>query len=161
MGESEEFGITAGLGLIAGRVVPVPTVTASGDPQKIPHIGWNALQVPPGRPNWAETLLRHVQPGDAVYFVHSFMAQPADCAHRIADCIYGGVAISAVIGDRNVMGCQFHPEKSGIVGLNILQAFLAPAEVPAATRGGQPNHLSHLNDGDCGRLRPRSVSSGG
>jgi imidazole glycerol-phosphate synthase subunit HisH len=128
LGESEEFGITPGLGLIPGRVVSVPTVTASGNSQKIPHIGWNALVLPPGRPSWAETVLRRVQPGDSVYFVHSFMAQPADIQHRIADCSYGGVAISAVIGNRNVLGCQFHPEKSGTVGLNILQAFLAPAE---------------------------------
>jgi glutamine amidotransferase len=122
--ESEEFGTTAGLGLIPGKVVPVPATTTSGGTQKIPHIGWNALVVPPGRESWAGTLLSHAKPGDAVYFVHSFMAQPADPAHRVADCLYGGVAISAVIGDRNVFGCQFHPEKSGAVGLNILRAFL-------------------------------------
>jgi glutamine amidotransferase len=162
LGESEEFGITSGLGLIPGRVVPVPTVTASGKAQKIPHIGWNALVLPPGRPSWADTVLRHVRPGDSVYFVHSFMAQPADTRHRIADCSYGGVAISAVIGHRNVLGCQFHPEKSGIVGLNILQAFLSPVEIPAADRNGQPsNGLSNLDEGGYGRIRPRGVGSGG
>jgi glutamine amidotransferase len=122
--ESEEFGTTAGLGLIPGKVVPVPATTTSGGSQKIPHIGWNALVAPPGRKSWAGTPLSHAKPGDAVYFVHSFMAQPADPAHRIADCLYGGVSISAVIGHRSVLGCQFHPEKSGAVGLNILRAFL-------------------------------------
>jgi glutamine amidotransferase len=129
--ESEEFGITAGLGLIPGLVIPVPAVTASGFPQKIPHIGWNALVPPHGGNSWSGTLLRHSKPKDAVYFVHSFMAQPKDPSHRIADCVYGGDAISAVIGHRNVLGCQFHPEKSGPVGLNILRAFLEPAEMLA------------------------------
>jgi glutamine amidotransferase len=122
--ESEEFGTTAGLGLIPGKVVPVPATTTSGGSQKIPHIGWNALVASAGVKSWAGTPLGHAKPGDAVYFVHSFMAQPADPAHRIADCLYGGVAISAVIGHRDVFGCQFHPEKSGAVGMKILRAFL-------------------------------------
>jgi glutamine amidotransferase len=135
--ESEEFGTTAGLGLIPGKVVPVPARTTSGDSQKIPHIGWNALVAPPGRKSWAGTLLGHAKPGDAVYFVHSFMAQPTDPAHRIADCLYGGVAISAVVGHRNVFGCQFHPEKSGAVGLNILRAFLEYSDSPFLEKAGE------------------------
>ncbi len=123
--ESDEFGITAGLGLIPGRVVQVPSVTREGHPQKIPHIGWNALVLPQGRENWEATLMREVEPGEAVYFVHSFMASPTDPADRIADCLYGGVAVSAAIGRDNVFGCQFHPEKSGEVGLKILRSFLA------------------------------------
>src|ERR1700733_9391396 len=87
--ESEEFGVTAGLGLIPGRVVPVPATTAAGDAQKIPHIGWNALVFPQRRPGWDGTLLRHVGTGEAVYFVHSFMANPDDSEHRVADCLYG------------------------------------------------------------------------
>ena len=130
--ESEEFGVTAGLGLIPGKVVPVPSVTAFGLAQKIPHIGWNALVLPEGRRKWAGTLLVQVKPADAVYFVHSFMSQPLDPGHRIADCLYGGVAISAVIARRNVFGCQFHPEKSGEVGLKILRAFLECSQVPVA-----------------------------
>ncbi len=128
--ESEEFGVTEGLSLIPGRVVPVPARTAQGHPQKIPHIGWNGLVFPEGRKSWAGTLLRTLKPGAAVYFVHSFMAQPADPAHRIADCLYGGVPISAVIGRGNVFGCQFHPEKSGPVGLMMLRAFLECSEIP-------------------------------
>jgi imidazole glycerol-phosphate synthase subunit HisH len=122
--ESEEFGVTAGLGLIPGRVVPVASTTAAGDPQKIPHIGWNALIRPERGARWDGTVLRYVRPGEAVYFVHSYMANPDDPAHRVADCLYGGQPISAVIARGNVLGCQFHPEKSGEVGLKILRTFL-------------------------------------
>jgi glutamine amidotransferase len=123
--ESEEFGLTEGLGLIPGRVVPVPTVTTGGEVQKIPHIGWNALHYAEACHDWRNTLLADNRPGEAVYFVHSFMAVPVDPAHRLADCLYGGNRISAVIGRENIMGCQFHPEKSGVVGLKILRNFCA------------------------------------
>jgi glutamine amidotransferase len=73
-----------------------------------------------------------VKPFEAVYFVHSFMAQPDDDRDRVADTLYGGIRISAVIGRGNVFGCQFHPEKSGAVGLKVLRAFLECTEVPAA-----------------------------
>ncbi len=121
--ESEEFGITAGLGLIPGRVVPIPSNTTH--PQKIPHIGWNALVLPQGRENWEGALLQEIKPGEAVYFVHSYMASPSDPSHRIADCLYGDTSVSAVIERGNVFGCQFHPEKSGEVGLKVLRRFLA------------------------------------
>jgi glutamine amidotransferase len=123
--ESEEFGVTAGLGLIPGRVVQVPATTAGGESQKIPHIGWNGLVPPRGLDSWQDTWMSGVQPGEAVYFVHSFMANPTDPGHRIADCLYGGMPVSASIGRDNVFGTQFHPEKSGAVGLKILKAFLA------------------------------------
>lgn len=123
--ESEEFGITAGLGLIPGRVIPVPTHTVTGDMQKIPHIGWNELQPSNTSIGWSGTMLQDNQPGDAAYFVHSFMAMPTDPTHRIADCVYGGHLISAVIGRDQIVGCQFHPEKSGEVGLKILRRFCA------------------------------------
>jgi glutamine amidotransferase len=125
LGESEEFGVTAGLGLIPGRVVPVPTTTADGRPHKIPHIGWSSLVLSEGCENWQGELLQEVKPGDAAYFVHSFMANPADPSHRISDCLYGGRRIAAAIGRDNVFGCQFHPEKSGEVGLRVLRRFLA------------------------------------
>ena len=124
--ESVEFGVAAGLGLIRGRVVPVPAISAGGTPQKIPHIGWNALVLPQGHQNWEGTLLQDIRPGEAVYFVHSFMASPTDPNHRIADCLYGGLPVSAAIGRGNVFGCQFHPEKSGEVGLRVLRRFLRP-----------------------------------
>lgn len=123
--ESEEFGQAKGLGLIPGRVVPVPTHTVNGEPQKIPHIGWNGLVVSESRGNWAGTLLQDNAPDEAVYFVHSFMAVPTDRAHRLADCIYGGHRVSAAIAKDRITGCQFHPEKSGEIGLKILRRFCA------------------------------------
>ncbi len=123
LNESEEFGITKGLGLIKGRVIPIPAQTTSGDTQKIPHIGWSALT--PANDSWSGTVLDGVLPGSAAYFVHSYMAQTNEASHRLADCMYGGHRIPAVIASGNVSGCQFHPEKSGEVGLSILRAFCA------------------------------------
>lgn len=121
---SEEFGATTGLGLIPGRVVPIPSVTTDGQPQKIPLIGWRELSVAQGRAGWSGTPLEQLQPGEAVYFVHSFMSDPADSSHRVADALYGGVPVSATICRDNVYGCQFHPEKSGRIGLKVLDWFL-------------------------------------
>ena len=122
--ESDEFGPTTGLGLIPGRVVQVPSTNMEGKSHKIPHIGWNELGLPAHRTPWEGSLLAEVEPGEAVYFVHSFMAQPASAAHRLADCSYGGIPVSATVKRDNVLGCQFHPEKSGDVGLRILSNFL-------------------------------------
>lgn len=121
--ESEEFGLRPGLGLIPGRVIPVPDQTLLGETQKIPHIGWSALQPSTASGGWNETLLQDNRPGEAAYFVHSFMAVPTDSLHRIADCVYGGHLIPATIARNQITGCQFHPEKSGEVGLKILRRF--------------------------------------
>jgi imidazole glycerol-phosphate synthase subunit HisH len=123
--ESEEFGITAGLGLIPGRVIPVPRLTRSGERLKMPHIGWSALHPTEKTTGWSGTLLEDNHPGEAAYFVHSFMAANTDPAHRIAECEYGGHLIPAVIKRDQITGCQFHPEKSGGVGLKILRKFIA------------------------------------
>ena len=123
---SEEFGETRGLGLIPGRVVPVPDRAVDGTAQKIPHIGWNGLAPASTQSSWAGGLLDGIEAGESVYFVHSFMAQPSDLADRLSDCLYGGVPVSAVLRRGHVMGCQFHPEKSGEVGLRVLKNFLRP-----------------------------------
>jgi glutamine amidotransferase len=121
--ESEEFGIAAGIGLIAGRVRGIPSRSTTGDALKVPHIGWSGLQPAEGG-GWDGTLLADNHPGNEVYFVHSFMADPVDRRHRLADSVYGGNRIAAVITKDNVSGCQFHPEKSGEFGLKILGRFL-------------------------------------
>jgi len=125
MDESDEFEITPGLGLIPGRVVAVPNQTVSGEKQKIPHIGWNSLYPISSPDGWVGTLLQENLLGDAAYFVHSFMVEPTNQINRVADTIYGGHRISAVIAKDNITGCQFHPEKSGEVGLKILRRFIA------------------------------------
>lgn len=113
--ESTEYGLHKGLGLIPGRVVPIETVIPAG--LKIPHIGWNALQFA-GEPH---ALFRHIQPGDCVYFVHSYYA--TDCDESVIATAEYGAPLTAAVAKGRVYGCQFHPEKSGRVGLEILRAF--------------------------------------
>jgi glutamine amidotransferase len=126
LGESEEFGVTPGLGLIPGRVVALSSGAGDGRPLKIPHIGWRALVPAAGRENWGSSFLKHVRPAEAVYFVHSYTARPSDARHRVADCLYSDLTVAAAIARDNVIGCQFHPEKSGEVGLKVLRGFLTP-----------------------------------
>jgi glutamine amidotransferase len=122
--ESQEFGRHAGLGLIPGKVVAVPPTGADGAPHKIPHIGWNRLQPAADGNGWDDTILAGLPANAAGYFVHSFMAAPAAPRHRLADCDYDGRAITAAIARGHLYGCQFHPEKSGPVGLKILENFI-------------------------------------
>ena len=111
---SFEYGEHEGLGLIPGNVRPIRDVIPAD--YKIPHIGWNALQLKQDSP-----IFKYVKEGDCVYFVHSFYA--ADCdADVIATAEYGA-ELTAAVARGNVYGCQFHPEKSGNVGLKILKAF--------------------------------------
>jgi imidazole glycerol-phosphate synthase subunit HisH len=120
---SEELGETKGLGLIAGNVVRIPNKNLEGERLKTPQIGWNEL-IPNNDLNWEGTILRDLSENDALYFVHSFMAVPKDKKHLLAYCLYGGNKITAVIQKDNIIGCQFHPEKSGKIGLLILKNFL-------------------------------------
>jgi len=122
--ESEEFGLSKGLGIIPGRVISIPPLDIDNNSQKIPHIGWSSLVPPDGKKSWDGALLNDIKPGDSVYFVHSFMANTVVPEHLIANCLYGGINIPAVIGKGRTVGCQFHPEKSGEIGLKILRQFL-------------------------------------
>lgn len=122
--ESEEFGITPGLGLLPGRVIPIPSHSVNGQPLKIPHIGWDALQPSSALASWNNPLFEDIKPNEAAYFVHSYMAVPSNSAHRVAEYMYGGHPIPAAIGRDQITGCQFHPEKSGEVGLKILRRFI-------------------------------------
>jgi glutamine amidotransferase len=123
--ESDEFGTTLGLGLIPGRVIQIPAKTTTSETNKIPHIGWNQLLLPNQHDSWQSSLLADVVQGDSVYFVHSYMAVPASPKFRLADCNYGSIPIAAAVQKDNVVGCQFHPEKSGDVGLKILRRFIS------------------------------------
>lgn len=120
---SEEFGEHGGLGLIPGRVVPVPPAGLDGRSHKVPHIGWNGLYPAPAGPSWQTSILRGLPEGAAVYFVHSYMAAPTNPAQRLAHCYYDGIAICAAVQNGASVGCQFHPEKSGETGLSILRNF--------------------------------------
>ena len=114
---SFEYGEHKGLGLISGDVSPISEDIEKG--LKIPHIGWNGLIFPENKEK--HPLFKYVNERDCVYFVHSYHAK--NCADSvIASTEYGGILTAAVAKD-NVMGTQFHPEKSGKVGLDILKAF--------------------------------------
>ena len=112
--EGHEYGCHKGLGLIPGKVVPIADVIPGE--LKIPHMGWNGLKFYKN-----SRLFSHIREGDCVYFVHSFYA--ADCADAVIATAEYGAALTAAVQKDNVFGCQFHPEKSGTVGLNILRAF--------------------------------------
>ena len=113
--ESHEFGVHKGLGLIPGKVVDMSPVIGPG--LKVPQIGWNALHLTqPEHPLW-----KYIRPDDCVYFVHSYYASECD-GFVLATTEYGA-ELTAAAGRDNVLGCQFHPEKSGPVGLSILRAF--------------------------------------
>ncbi len=112
--KSYEYGEHMGLGLLRGSVVPMEGVIPSE--LKIPHIGWNALHFCKDH-----LLCKYIQENDCVYFVHSYYA--VDCEDSLIATAEYGRELTAMVGKNNVMGCQFHPEKSGTVGLAILRAF--------------------------------------
>jgi imidazole glycerol-phosphate synthase subunit HisH len=121
---SEEFGECLGLGILPGRVRAVPSTTTHGLSQRIPHIGWNHLVAPQTDRSWDGSFLSPLSGlGPAVYFVHSFAAQPALEEDRLADCMYGGHRVCAAVQRANVMATQFHPERSGEVGLKVVRHF--------------------------------------
>ncbi|MDD6309053.1 MAG: imidazole glycerol phosphate synthase subunit HisH [Clostridia bacterium] len=112
---SYEDGVYAGLGLIHGEIRPIADVIPKD--YKIPHIGWNQLQFP-GEKN---PLFQSIQSGDFVYFVHSYYG--VDCAESTIAVTEYGAPLTAAVAQGNILGCQFHPEKSGKTGLAILKAF--------------------------------------
>jgi glutamine amidotransferase len=118
---AEEFGHHEGMGIVPGSVRAIPGTTAEGKPHKIPHIGWNGLWSPQ---EWKSTILEGIPQGASVYFVHSFAADPTEAQCLLATADYNGRSITAVIRKGNTYGCQFHPEKSGEVGMQILRNFL-------------------------------------
>jgi len=112
---SLEYGEHKGLGLLKGSVIPMEGQIPSHLP--IPHIGWNALRF-----HGTSPLFRYIQEKDCVYFVHSYFA--TDCEDSLAATTEYGIDLTAAVTKNNIFGCQFHPEKSGEVGLNILRSFL-------------------------------------
>lgn len=112
--KSFEYGEHAGLGLLKGNIVPMQGYIKDG--LKIPHIGWNALRF-----TREHFLFKYLREGDCAYFVHSYFAK--DCQDSLIAEVEYDKLLTAAVAKENVLGCQFHPEKSGDVGLNILRAF--------------------------------------
>ncbi len=112
--QSFEYGCHEGLGLISGNVIPLKDKIP--ETLNVPHIGWNALSIKRQSP-----ILKYLKDGDHVYFVHSFFVDGAN-PNTTATAEYG-VSVTGSVQNGNIFGCQFHPEKSGKVGLSILKAF--------------------------------------
>lgn len=117
--KSYEYGEHRGLGLIKGEIRPIETVIPKG--YKIPHIGWNSLEIRKPTP-----IFENVKNSEYVYFVHSYYA--ADCENSVTAVSDYGAPLTASVQDGNIFGCQFHPEKSGETGLKILRSFVALGE---------------------------------
>ncbi len=113
--ESLEYGCHKGLGLLRGKVVPMAGVIPEG--YKIPHMGWNSLNVVKDHP-----LLKNTADGEHMYFVHSYFA--TDCDDSVIATAEYGAPLTAAVGKGNICGAQFHPEKSGNAGLAMLKAFV-------------------------------------
>ena len=113
--KSFEYGEHNGLGLIGGEIRPISDVIPKD--LKIPHIGWNALHFKGEK----SKIFKYINDGDFVYFVHSFYG--AKCDESVSATAEYGAELTASVEKGNVYGCQFHPEKSGEVGLKILKAF--------------------------------------
>ena len=113
--ESHEYGCHKGLGLLKGKVVPMAGVIPAN--YKVPHMGWNALNIVRDHP-----LLANTPEGEHMYFVHSYYA--TDCEDSVIATAEYGAPLCAAVGKDNVCGAQFHPEKSGAAGLNMLKAFV-------------------------------------
>ena len=112
--KSYEYGEHQGLGFLKGKVIGMENTIP--ERLKIPHIGWNALKFTKQSP-----IFKYINEGDCVYFVHSFYA--VDCDESLIATTEYGKDLTAAVGKGNIYGCQFHPEKSGNVGLKILKAF--------------------------------------
>lgn len=126
--ESTEFGITSGLGYIAGQVQRIADRDPAGNRLRVPHISWANLRKPHTNPekDWEKTVLNGIRDNSqAVYFVHSFHAQCTDPDNVLAEAVYGGNPVTAAIQKDNIIGFQFHPERSGQIGQEILKRFLS------------------------------------
>ncbi|MGG3956395.1 imidazole glycerol phosphate synthase subunit HisH [Bhargavaea massiliensis] len=119
--ESEENGLTSGLKLLPGRVVRFTGMTKEGKRYKVPHMGWNELNF-----HHASPLFDHVERGH-VYFVHSYYVQTDEPTVVLASAQYD-VEVPAVVGRGTIFGTQFHPEKSGKLGMRLLQNYARVVE---------------------------------
>lgn len=119
---SNEFGVHDGLNFISGKVIEIPSRDLDGGMLKSPYIGWSVLKL--NALNRGSSLLASLTPEQSVYLVHSFQVIPDDLSHILATYDYGGHEITAAIKKNNITGLQFHPEKSGHVGISILENFI-------------------------------------
>ncbi|NUW68978.1 imidazole glycerol phosphate synthase subunit HisH [Vibrio coralliilyticus] len=117
---SSEFGSSEGLGIIPGKVVKLPLLDENY--QKLPHVSWSELENRK-QINWSNTILDSINEGEDMYFVHSFHASPQDVHHILSETQYSGNTFCSTVRKDNVFGCQYHPEKSSVEGLKIIENF--------------------------------------
>jgi len=117
LNKSYEYGEIEGLNIVDGEVIKIPNRNSANKRHKIPHIGWNEIK-------YQNTKSKKISNNKSVYFVHSYMANCKDKENVIATTEYNGVKIEAIINKKNAYGYQFHPEKSGDAGLDILNNFI-------------------------------------
>ena len=125
---SDEFGEHEGLGILRGRVLRFPHDEVEGAVQgrrlKVPQVGWNRVQRrAPGEAGQPDDLLEDLPDGCYMYFVHSYFVCPADDNVVIRTSTYGSVTYASAVRDGAVTGCQFHPERSGVLGLRVYERF--------------------------------------
>ncbi|WP_417845215.1 imidazole glycerol phosphate synthase subunit HisH [Thalassospira povalilytica] len=124
MDQSSEFGTHAGLGLIPGTVGRIPDIDINGEKQKVPHVGWAKLDLKVDVEGLGGQLFDGQLKNAHMYFVHSYHAIPLRTDDELVTVDYNGVSVSAAVGRQNVVGVQFHPEKSGEAGLLLLRNFV-------------------------------------
>ncbi len=122
MESSEEFGFHEGLALIEGKVLNIPKVGPDGTPNRVPHVGWSKTLC--ADIGWQDTPLQNTESGSYFYFVHSYSAVPTNRKNILAEATYNQNKITAAVRNENSFGFQFHPEKSGPHGLEIVKQFL-------------------------------------
>lgn len=120
---SHEFGFHEGLGLISGEVRKVPDKGVDGYSHRVPHVTWEGLELK--KQAWDGTVLDGIEPGSDCYFIHSYAAYPDNENDVLATCYYNGVELCAAVRKENLYGLQFHPEKSGHIGLQVISNFIS------------------------------------
>ncbi len=124
--DSTEFGHHFGLDLIKGSVTKFRKPEEAGNRFKIPQIGWNSLYPPSQNKSlWQGTILKSIEAGSSFYFVHSYVCKPENKENILSETIYGIDTFCSATYSNAILGCQFHPEKSGPKGLQIYQDFLS------------------------------------
>ncbi|MBY3253165.1 imidazole glycerol phosphate synthase subunit HisH [Rhizobium laguerreae] len=126
MDSSLEFGAHAGLGFIPGTVERIPSVDKDGNPLRVPHISWSKVKPAAGvlPEQWQPTPLSGDEDYQEFYFVHSYHSRPNDASNLLAIVDHGGNDVTAAITKDNIVGVQFHPERSGLAGLSLLGKFM-------------------------------------
>jgi imidazole glycerol-phosphate synthase subunit HisH len=121
---SSENGLTVGLGLLPGGVERIPETGTDGQAVKFPNTGWSAISPPEGG-NWESSMLGDLTPGEAMYFMHGYVPSPSEPSDGLATFDFHGHRRTAAVSRGNLMGVQFHPERSAKAGLSLLNRFAA------------------------------------